>query len=116
MVGRRRGHRGGDGGVSISVAGYKALQTEAEFLDTVRQFARLHRWLVVHLPQMLANPSGFPDLLLFRDGKLVIAELKVKHGQLGPRQKEWCERLWDAGFPVHVWYPADWPLIESTLR
>ncbi len=92
----------------MSASQYQARQTEAAFQATVVEAATQLGWICVHFPAMLANPSGWPDLLLFRDGRLIIAELKTERGRLGPRQREWCDRLFGAGFPVRVWTPAMW--------
>jgi hypothetical protein len=101
---------------SMSAATYKARQTEAQFQATVVKAARTHGWLTIHFPDMLANPSGFPDLILLRRGVCLFVELKRENGKLGPKQAEWIETLDAAGFPVRVWRPSDWDEIEQTLR
>lgn len=99
----------------MSAASYQATQSEKEFQRAVVEMAAHLGWLCVHFPAMLANPSGWPDLICFRDGKVLVAELKTERGTLGPRQKEWVENLREAGITVHVWRPSSWPAIEATL-
>lgn len=100
----------------MTAAAYKARQTEAQFQATVRKAAHTHGWLSIHFPDMLANPSGFPDLILLRGGVCLFVELKRENGKLGLKQEEWIETLGAAGFPVRVWRPSDWDEIEQTLR
>ncbi|MCC7369674.1 MAG: VRR-NUC domain-containing protein [Chloroflexi bacterium] len=61
------------------------------------------------------NAAGLPDLLLVRGERLIWAELKAQDGTTTPEQREWIARLRAAGETVHVWRPADWPVIEKEL-
>lgn len=100
----------------MPIEAYRATQTEAEFMGMVREAAERLGWVVVHFPAMLANPSGWPDLIMFRDGQVLIAELKTGHGKLGPKQWEWIGRLAAVGIHVQIWRPEDWETIEATLK
>lgn len=95
---------------------YRGRQTEAQFMHAVQDAAARLGWLDFHFPNALCNPPGFPDLILLRDGVCIFAELKVRGGRLGRRQEEMAIDLADAGFPVRLWYPDDWPEIEATLK
>lgn len=95
---------------------YQGTQTEAQFMRTVRDAAHQLGWVTAHFPAMLANPAGFPDLLLFRDGRVLVAELKTDAGKLGPKQWEWIGTLAGAGIDVRIWRPEDWSEIEQTLK
>jgi hypothetical protein len=84
-----------------------------------------HGWLVHHTPRAKVRPGqhvtptqghlGFPDLVLCRGDELLVVELKSKRGTTTTMQDVWLGRLADAGATVHVWRPADWPTIRSTL-
>ena len=53
------------------------------------------------------SPSGFPDLVLCRPPRLVIAELKKEGKELTVKQAEWLDRLMACGIECHVWRPID---------
>lgn len=96
-------------------------ETEAGFQAAVVQLAELHGWRWWHDNDSRRNKSGFPDLVLVRDGVLIFAELKTEKGRVSPAQTEWLAALELVGHDsvgvvqVHVWRPRDWPTIESTL-
>lgn len=101
---------------AITAPEYQARQSESAFMATVREAAERLGWLCVHWPNALYNPAGFPDLVCYRDGRCIHLELKTTRGRLGPKQREWCDKLLMAGFPVHVFRPTDWDEIEALLR
>lgn len=101
---------------TMTAASYQARQTEAQFMRAVQEFARLHGWLCVHWPNAVYNPAGYPDLTCYRDSICRHIELKTTRGRLGPKQREWAERLHQAGFRVLVATPDDWPEIEAMLQ
>lgn len=111
--------------------------TEAAFQKRVVGLARVYGWRIYHAPdnrpagksgraQRMADRSsvGFPDLLLLRPGRLVVAELKTRTGKLGPGQREWLAEFTRLGFMLeceerieaYLWRPADWDAIHETLR
>lgn len=101
--------------VTITAATYQDKQTEAQFQAAVVEFAKLNGWLVWHFPNAIINPC-VPDLFLFRDGALVLAELKTQRGKLSVNQARMILDLDAHGVVVHVWRPSDWDEIEATLR
>jgi hypothetical protein len=102
--------------VSITAAAYQARQTEAQFMATVREYAEENGWLVWHFPNAIINPC-VPDLFLFRDGVLVLAELKTqrKGSKATVNQVRMILDLSAHGFFCYVWRPSDWPEIERIL-
>lgn len=65
--------------------------------------------------------AGFPDLVLVRTHRMILAELKTELGKLSPAQSEWGELLayfaeMTDGVEYFVWRPAHWSLIERVLR
>lgn len=102
------------------------LITEADLQAKVIDLARLRGWRI-HAERAartatgwrtpIQGHAGFPDLVLARRGRLLIAELKSQRGRLEGHQEEWLDELRSvAGVEVHVWRPSDWPDIERTLR
>lgn len=64
-----------------------------------------------------ADGVGFPDLLLVRGARLVIAELKVGRNKPTREQEAWLEAFRRVpGVEVYVWRPEDWDEVEGRLR
>lgn len=106
-------------------------ELESGFQAAVIDLAQLRGWLVHHARPARTNDgwrtpisgnAGFPDLVLARSGRLVVAELKSARGVVSSFQQSWLDCLGavsraSAGVAeVHVWRPADWDEIERTLR
>ena len=52
--------------------------------------------------------AGWPDLVLFRPGMMLFAELKSYGGKLSLEQEEWLRVLRSTFRQVHVWTPEHW--------
>lgn len=92
---------------------------EADLERAVLQLAGLLGWRRAHFrPAMLrsgrwathmAGDTGFPDLVLAREGRLLFVELKSEKGKTTPEQDHWLAELGDVpGVVALVWRPADW--------
>jgi hypothetical protein len=104
-----------------------AAQSERAFQSAVLQLAHLQGFKTFHAhdsrrqikPGVLVgdkDAAGFPDLVLCRPPRLIVAELKSERGRLRPEQREWLDLL--AAVPsveVFEWRPADWRDIERVL-
>ena len=97
-------------------------ESEADFTAWVIDVAKLHGWLVHHVrPAWTAKgyrtpvqgDAGAPDLLLARDGVVVLAELKTQTGRVRPEQEAW---LAACGPSARLWRPADRPAVLALLR
>src|SRR5262249_9597890 len=86
--------------------------TERAFQADVIAYALLRGWHPYHTHDSRRSQPGFPDLVLVRGKRLLFAELKSMRGRLSAAQMDWMTRLVDAGHPVLVWRPSDWPSIE----
>lgn len=54
------------------------------------------------------NVKGFPDLLMLKGRRMVVAELKDEYGAVSPEQQAWLD--WFRAIPgceVYVWRPRD---------
>ncbi|MCC6312227.1 MAG: hypothetical protein IT345_15125, partial [Trueperaceae bacterium] len=60
---------------------------ERDFQALVVQLARLRGWRVYHTFDSRRSPAGFPDLVLARPPRLVIAELKSEKGRVADEQR-----------------------------
>lgn len=103
--------------------------SESSLQKAVIELARLLGWKVAHFhdsrrqvrPGVFVgdkDAAGFPDLVLVRRNRLVVAELKAEKGRLAPAQTTWLAALLEAGVDVHVWRPEDWQAgaVEAVLR
>lgn len=110
--------------------------TEEQLQNAIIDLAEVDHWKVSFAPDwmkrlafasMKRHPragrrwpkAGLPDLILVKEGRIVIAELK-KHGrQPKPEQEEWLQSLAaNPGVEVYVWLPEHWVSgeIERTLK
>jgi hypothetical protein len=108
----------------------KAKISESEFQNQVIAFAKLNRWRVAHFRKVqiqrrdrsvywetpvAADGKGFPDLLLLKEHRIMVVELKVGRNAATPEQSAWLAAFDRAHVEVHVWYPEEWPEIERVL-
>ena len=117
-------------GESQSVSETSALYgqiSEATFTKQVIQLARVLGWLSAHFrPGMTKRGGwvtavsgdgvGFPDLILLRHNRRIMAELKAAKGKVTPEQEAWLESAKRAEFEVYIWRPSDIDEIERVLR
>lgn len=78
--------------------------SEAQFERWVISLARSLGYLAFHAHMSRHSEAGFPDLALLRerDGRLVLAELKVGDGVVRPMQQRWLDAA--ARNPRLEWY------------
>ena len=97
----------------------KPKQTEAQFQSAIIELAHATGWLVHHTrcvrtPRGYQTPIqgdvGFPDLVLAKGGRVILAELKTDTGKTSQAQRDW---MFASG--AELWRPGDWPLIEAVL-
>ena len=83
--------------------------TEAQLLAVVRDACRWSALLCYHTFDSRRSERGFPDLCIVGSHGVIFRELKTDRGRLTPDQRDWLDRLAEAGADVAVWRPADWP-------
>ncbi len=99
--------------------------TEADFQRRVIDLARVLGYRVAHFrpartakgwrTALTGNP-GWPDLVLLKQGRLILAELKSEKGKLAPDQAQWLAELsMVPGVLSVTWRPSDWPIVVETL-
>jgi hypothetical protein len=98
--------------------------TEAEFQEQVAQLAGIAGWQHLHVRRTIGrgrkwttstNLAGWPDLLLWKPGRVVAAELKSDKGKTTPEQDAVLASLAAAGVETFVWRPSDWDEIAAVL-
>jgi hypothetical protein len=98
--------------------------SEADFQRAVIELAKLRGWRVWHDNDSRRNAAGFPDLIMVRRGRLVLAELKAQRGRLRPEQDGWLRDLaiveaeaeGTGAVAERLWRPSDWSEIQAVLR
>jgi hypothetical protein len=93
--------------------------TEDELLTAITEAATYLGWRWTHTRRsdkaQIMGHSGFPDLVLARNGKVFFLELKAEKGRTSPDQVAWLEELAPCGCQdtwSSVVYPSqlDWLL------
>ena len=84
----------------VAEAHYK---TEKEFQAAVVKHAKMVGWMVYHTWNSRHSPAGFPDLILLRHDRMVVAELKRGNEKVGNDQMLWLTAFAEAGADSYVW-------------
>lgn len=104
---------------------YPPALTEADWSRRVIETAQLFGWKYAHFRPArtakgwrtaMSGDVGFPDLVLVRGGRLILAELKAGRGVVTPDQSEWLQEF--ARVPCvesYVWRPENWQEVYLTL-
>ena len=86
--------------------------SEKEFQRKLVKAAKKMGWMVFHPVDPKRSEPGFPDLVLVRAGRIILAELKTREGKLTASQSTW---LLEAGGHSRLWRPEDWSDILKDL-
>lgn len=102
--------------------------SEAAWQRQVEEIAAAYGWLAYHAPDnrpvtarsgrryVQRVTPGFPDLVLLKDDRLIVAELKTERGRLSPEQKVWLAAFTSVGAEVTVWRPRNLPEVIRVLH
>ena len=91
-------------------------QTEKQFQAAVRDHAVLKGWRYYCVWDPRHSPKGWPDLVLLRPPRMVMAEMKSTRGRLTKEQRETLDMLAACGVESYAWWPESWSVIEKTLE
>lgn len=90
-------------------------ETERDFQQAIVDLAHLKGWYVYHTYDSRRSAAGWPDLVLLRPPRIIIAEVKSAKGRLRTAQRDVLQMLDGCDIETHVWRPADWPAIARSL-
>lgn len=111
------GSWGGEPGLlAEAVASRSVAISERDFQRQVIDLAHALNWRVAHFRPALTkrgwrtavegDGAGFPDLILVRGDRLIVAELKSTNGRApSPEQIAWLQAFENAGAKACVWRP-----------
>jgi len=88
---------------------------EGELQSAIIQRAELSGWMVYHTFDSRRSAPGFPDLVMLRGSRIVVAELKAGKNTLTIEQDRWLRAWLDAGVQVYEWRAGDEDEIERVL-
>lgn len=102
---------------SIYIGRLTGWKTEKEFNRSVFRLAEQFGWLSYTTFASVFSAKGFPDLVLVHPARkrVIFAELKMPKGKLTDYQKNWKEKLIQAGAEYYLWRPDDWDSIIYLL-
>lgn len=100
---------------------------ESEFQEQIIELAHALRWTVAHFrpaktahgwrTPVSADGAGFPDLVLVRPPRLIVAELKNEKGRVSVDQRAWLDLFESVPCAeTHLWRPDDFEAIHAALR
>ena len=89
--------------------------SEKEFQSAVIALAKQSGWIVHHHFDSRRSEPGWPDLVLIRDGRLLIRELKTEIGEESPEQIAWLAAIRSCGVDAKTWRPSQWGTIVKEL-
>ena len=111
---------------SHAVTAIGSLVTERDWQRQLTELAEMLGWRWAHFRPAqtskgwrtpVSGPlgAGFPDLILVRGDRLILAELKAEGAHLSPPQRAVHDVLRDA-VELHTWRPSDLDLAAEVLR
>ena len=91
--------------------------TEKKFMQNVIDLANILGFAVYHTHDSRRSQSGWPDLVMVKDGRFVAAELKSENGPVTASQQAWLDELaMVPGIESYLWRPSMWDDIIATLQ
>ena len=93
--------------------------TEKEWQQQIADMAKMFGWKYSHPWLSIHSPRGFPDCVLTRAPRTIIAELKTnkRKSKLTPEQARWLLELRKTpGLEVYIWRPRHFEKIARLLR
>ena len=78
-------------------------QSEAKYQEAIVDLARGLGWEDYHTHDSRKSRPGFPDLMLLRPPRQVVAELKSRKGVVTPAQQRWLNLFWLCGAETYLW-------------
>lgn len=91
-------------------------EKEDPFQARVIALAELCGFRVYHTHDSRGSQEGFPDLVMIRGPRQIVAELKREGEKPTPEQLAWLYAFGGCGAEVFVWRPSDWDEVVRVLE
>lgn len=112
----KRAAADGGGGVRLGKDG-KPQISEKVFQEQVRKAAVMAGWRFYHTWNSMRSVKGFPDCLLIKGSRMIVAELKREGGIFTPEQDDWLNAFEGVpGVEVFRLYPRDFDMFWEVLK
>jgi hypothetical protein len=93
------------------------LISETKFQAEIYELAKKFGWLYYHTHRSDKSPSGFPDCIMLRGQRMIVAELKSQEGIVSETQQQWLNAFAAIhGNEVWVWRPDDFSDIVEIMK
>ena len=105
----------------MTTNGWHDLPNETEFRKAVVELARATGWTVYFVSDQHRNRyggpgrAGFPDLIMYKDEKVMAMELKMHNNDVSEAQAGWLKALRHHIPAYEIRYPRDIPLVKWIL-
>jgi hypothetical protein len=95
----------------------QAEMPEEQLQERVRELAEQYGWRYFHVYDSRKSPEGWPDTVLLKGERAIIAELKSATGIVTEAQHAWLTAWGQVQhIACHVWRPEHLQEIETLLR
>jgi hypothetical protein len=89
---------------------------ERQFQASIVEAAGYAGWSCYWTWNSQHSPAGWPDLVLLKDGRILIYECKTAQGRIRPEQLACLALLQAAGIPARIVRPADIDEVLAELQ
>lgn len=106
---------------SMSIAEYRdtaddfSQSLEDPYMRAIMAHAEKCGWYVFHDEDSRRNQADFPDLILVKEPRLLVLEVKRTRGRLTAGQKVLLLKLVACGVDARAVWPKDWKALKEEL-
>ena len=90
--------------------------SEKDWQEQVEQIAVMNAWKKYHTWNSKHSDPDFPDLIMLKGKRQVVAELKKEGEEPSAGQIDWLASFWETGAEVFVWHPSDLDYVVKVLQ
>lgn len=90
--------------------------SEKEWQGWVALTARTFGWRAYHTLRSDGSEAGFPDLVLVKPPRLIVAELKRERGKTTAAQDAWLADFIACDVETYLWRPSQQDEVIEILR
>jgi hypothetical protein len=100
-----------------SVKQGKLAISERVFQEMVRRAAIVAGWKIFHPLDSMRSTAGWPDCVMLKGNRMIVAELKREGGKFTESQVEWLDAFRNIpGVEVWTLYPSNFDTFWESIR